>query len=31
MGPLGAKIVVGLLIAIGIAVIAGAALLWPSQ
>ncbi|WP_102141280.1 YibE/F family protein [Mycobacterium hubeiense] len=31
LGPLAARIVVGLLIAIGIAVIAGAALLWPSQ
>jgi uncharacterized membrane protein len=31
LGPLAAKVVVGLLIAIGIAVIAGAALLWPSQ
>ena len=31
LGPLAAKIVVGLLIAIGVAVIAGAALLWPSQ
>lgn len=31
LGPLAAKIVVGLLVAIGIAVIAGAALLWPSQ
>lgn len=30
-GPLAAKIVVGLLIAIGVAVLAGAALLWPSQ
>jgi uncharacterized membrane protein len=31
LGPLAARIVVGLLVAIGIAVIAGAALLWPSQ
>ncbi|KWX21797.1 YibE/F family protein [Mycolicibacterium wolinskyi] len=31
LGPLAAKIVVGLLIAIGVTVIAGAALLWPSQ
>ncbi len=31
LGPLAAKIVVGLLAAIGVAVIAGAALLWPSQ
>ncbi len=31
LGPLAAKIVVGLLIAIGIGVLAGAALLWPSQ
>ncbi|CAN5132864.1 YibE/F family protein [soil metagenome] len=31
LGPLAAKIVVGLLVAIGIAVIAAAALLWPSQ
>jgi uncharacterized membrane protein len=31
LGPLAAKIVVGLLIAIGIAVLAGAALLWPSE
>ncbi|MDT5241581.1 MAG: hypothetical protein QOD97_3779 [Mycobacterium sp.] len=31
LGPLAAKIVVGLLIAIGVAVIAGAALLWPRQ
>jgi uncharacterized membrane protein len=31
LGPLAAKIVVGLLIAIGIAVMAGAALLWPSE
>jgi len=31
LGPLAAKIVVGLLIAIGVAVIAGAALLWPHQ
>ena len=31
LGPLAAKIVVGLLVAIGVAVIAGAALLWPSQ
>lgn len=31
LGPLAAKIVVGLLVAIGIAVIAGAAVLWPSQ
>jgi uncharacterized membrane protein len=31
LGPLAAKIVVGLLVAIGIAVLAGAALLWPSQ
>ena len=29
--PLAAKIVVGILVAIGIAVVAGAALLWPSQ
>jgi uncharacterized membrane protein len=31
LGPLAAKIVVGLLVAIGIAVIVGAALLWPSR
>jgi uncharacterized membrane protein len=31
LGPLAAKIVVGLLVAIGIAVVAGLALLWPSQ
>jgi uncharacterized membrane protein len=31
LGPLAAKIVVGLLIAIGVAVVAGAAWLWPSQ
>jgi uncharacterized membrane protein len=31
LGPLAAKIVVGLLIGIGVAVLAGAALLWPSQ
>ncbi len=31
LGPLAAKIVVGLLIAIGVAVLAGAAWLWPSQ
>lgn len=31
LGPLAAKIVVGLLVAIGVAVIAAAALLWPSQ
>lgn len=31
LGPLPAKIVVGLLIAIGVAVLAGAALLWPSR
>ena len=31
LGPLPAKIVVGLLVAIGIAVIAGAVLLWPSR
>jgi uncharacterized membrane protein len=31
LGPLAAKIVVGLLVAIGVAVIAGAALLWPSR
>ena len=31
LGPLAAKIVVGLLVVIGIAVIAGAALLWPSR
>ncbi|MGA5462008.1 YibE/F family protein [Mycobacterium sp. NPDC050041] len=31
LGPLAAKIVVGLLIAIGIAVLASAALLWPGQ
>ena len=31
MGPLAAKIVVGLLVAIGVAVVAGAVLLWPSQ
>lgn len=31
LGPLAAKIVVGLLVAIGVAVCVGAALLWPSQ
>ena len=31
LGPLAAKIVVGLLAAIGVVVIAGAVLLWPSQ
>jgi uncharacterized membrane protein len=31
LGPLAAKIVVGILVAIGVAVVAGAALLWPSQ
>src|SRR6218665_2883155 len=31
LGPLAARIVVGLLIAIGLAVLAGAVLLWPSQ
>ena len=31
MGPLAAKIVIGLLVAIGIAVIGAAVLLWPSQ
>lgn len=31
LGPLPAKIVIGLLIAIGVAVIAGAVLLWPSR
>ncbi|AGB22398.1 putative multitransmembrane protein [Mycobacterium sp. JS623] len=31
LGPLAAKVVVGLLIAIGIAVVVGAAWLWPSQ
>lgn len=31
LGPLAAKVVVGLLIAIGVAVLAGAAWLWPSQ
>lgn len=31
LGPLAAKVVVGLLATIGIAVIAGAVLLWPSQ
>ncbi|RDH74457.1 YibE/F family protein [Mycolicibacterium moriokaense] len=31
LGPLAAKAVVGILIAIGVAVVAGAALLWPSQ
>ncbi len=31
LGPLAAKIVVGLLVAVGVAVVAGAALLWPSQ
>lgn len=31
LGPVAAKVVVGLLIAIGVAVVAGAALLWPSQ
>ncbi|PRC57536.1 YibE/F family protein, partial [Mycobacterium sp. ITM-2017-0098] len=30
LGPLAAKIVVGLLVAIGVAVLIGAALLWPS-
>lgn len=30
LGPLAAKIVVGLLVAIGVAVMIGAALLWPS-
>jgi hypothetical protein len=31
LGPLAAKIVVGLLIAIGVVTLAGAAWLWPSQ
>ena len=31
LGPLAAKVVVGLLVAIGFVVVAGAALLWPSQ
>ena len=31
LGPVAAKVVVGLLIAIGVAVIAGMALLWPNQ
>ena len=31
LGPLPAKIVVGLLVAIGVAVVAGAVLLWPSR
>ena len=31
LGPLAARIVVGLLVAIGVAVLAGAAWLWPSQ
>jgi uncharacterized membrane protein len=31
LGPLAARIVVGLLIAIGVAVVAGAVVLWPSQ
>ncbi|MGZ6807853.1 MAG: YibE/F family protein, partial [Mycobacteriaceae bacterium] len=31
LGPLAAKVVVGVLAVIGIAVVAGAALLWPSQ
>jgi uncharacterized membrane protein len=31
LGPLTARVVVGLLIAIGVAVIAGAVVLWPSQ
>jgi uncharacterized membrane protein len=31
LGPLAAKVVVGLLIAIGIAAVAGAVLLWPSR
>ncbi|PEG33033.1 YibE/F family protein [Mycolicibacterium agri] len=31
LGPLAAKIVVGVLVAVGVAVVAGAALLWPSQ
>ena len=31
LGPLAAKIVAGVLVAIGVAVVAGAALLWPSQ
>ena len=31
LGPLAARVVVGLLVAIGVAVLAGAALLWPSQ
>ena len=31
LGPVAAKVVVGLLVAIGVAVLAGAALLWPSH
>ena len=31
LGPLAAKVVVGLLIAIGVVTLAGAAWLWPSQ
>ncbi len=31
VGPLAAKVVVGILVAIGVAVVAGAALLWPRQ
>ena len=31
LGPLAARIVVGLLAAIGLAVVVGAVLLWPSQ
>ncbi|ANW66669.1 YibE/F family protein [Mycobacterium sp. djl-10] len=31
LGPLAARVVVGLLIAIGVAVLAGAVVLWPSQ
>ena len=31
LGPLAAKVVVGLLVAIGLAVVVGAVLLWPSQ
>ncbi len=31
LGPLAARIVVGILVAVGVAVIAGAAWLWPSQ
>ena len=31
LGPLAARVVVGLLIAIGVAVLAGAVMLWPSQ